>query len=377
MKNIKKILIKMEIYFNDLIPTYKELKVNDKFAASIEVKGAREKMEDTSIMFELDIEGYYMFCIFDGHGGKNTSYYLRDNFKDFFIEHTLWKDYVNSWECNLISKLSIISDSTEIDDFSNIENNWRIIFSQIFFDFDRKIYNSGIIDGSTAIIVLLTPDYYISVNCGDSEASVINENFDFKLSKNHKPNDKEEYLRIIENNHYVNNGRIDGRINLSRSFGDFFLKQMDNKDINPINYALTVLPTVKMYERCKEDKYIILGCDGFWELFENNSLKLKNLLIEDIGIQIFTRHIDLSKEFEQTWLSEQNELEFKKIDGVQNYIIPKDENSKDIYKLPNYKPSKLKPYEDIDLLKWQLKKLVDYAVKSGSLDNITIILVKI
>jgi serine/threonine protein phosphatase PrpC len=48
------------------------------------------------------------------------------------------------------------------------------------------------------------------------------------MSSDHKPNNPEEYARIIAANGTVSpDGRINGNINLSRSLGDFEYKRND------------------------------------------------------------------------------------------------------------------------------------------------------
>lgn len=57
-------------------------------------------------------------------------------------------------------------------------------------------------------------------------------------------------------------GRVNGGLNLTRSFGDFDYKQ------KPLPYdeqMITCKPDIKEVERKKgEDEFILLGCDGIW-----------------------------------------------------------------------------------------------------------------
>jgi serine/threonine protein phosphatase PrpC len=58
-------------------------------------------------------------------------------------------------------------------------------------------------------------------------------------------------------------GRVNGGLNLSRSFADF-----DYKRTVGLSYAeqmITCKPDIKIVERSKsDDEFIILGCDGIW-----------------------------------------------------------------------------------------------------------------
>lgn len=58
-------------------------------------------------------------------------------------------------------------------------------------------------------------------------------------------------------------GRVNGGLNLTRSFGDFDYKR--NTTMTYDKQMITCKPDVKRVERKKgEDEFIILGCDGIW-----------------------------------------------------------------------------------------------------------------
>ncbi len=57
-------------------------------------------------------------------------------------------------------------------------------------------------------------------------------------------------------------GRVNGGLNLTRSFGDFDYKRNDTLPYN--EQMITCKPDVKSYERSAKDEFIIVGCDGIW-----------------------------------------------------------------------------------------------------------------
>jgi serine/threonine protein phosphatase PrpC len=57
-------------------------------------------------------------------------------------------------------------------------------------------------------------------------------------------------------------GRVNGGLNLSRSFGDFDYKQ--NKNFGYADQMITCKPDIKEVSRSNEDEFIIIGCDGIW-----------------------------------------------------------------------------------------------------------------
>jgi serine/threonine protein phosphatase PrpC len=62
----------------------------------------------------------------------------------------------------------------------------------------------------------------------------------------------------------VTNGRVMGNLNLSRAIGDLEHKANDN--LKPSEQMVTAMPDVVTRKIKKGDKYLILGCDGIWEL---------------------------------------------------------------------------------------------------------------
>ena len=57
-------------------------------------------------------------------------------------------------------------------------------------------------------------------------------------------------------------GRVNGGLNLTRSFADFSYKE--NKELSYAEQMITCKSDIKKVERTKDDEYIICGCDGIW-----------------------------------------------------------------------------------------------------------------
>ena len=57
-------------------------------------------------------------------------------------------------------------------------------------------------------------------------------------------------------------GRINGGLNLTRSFGDFDYKT--KKELGYHEQAITCKPDIRTFDRNKNDQFIIIGCDGIW-----------------------------------------------------------------------------------------------------------------
>ena len=156
--------------------------------------------------------------------------------------------------------------------------------------------------GTTAIVVLLTPKWIICANSGDSRAIYSRSGHRaVPLSYDHKPEDEDEERRIREAGGYVSGGRVEGDLAVSRGLGDFRFKNMDivlggsrgeNRDrqnsildnINdegqdrtellsdgkPSNQKVSPVPDIIVQNRNEEeDEFIVIACDGIWDVQTN------------------------------------------------------------------------------------------------------------
>jgi len=82
--------------------------------------------------------------------------------------------------------------------------------------------------GCTACVVLVTPTEIYCANAGDSRAILGRGNNVFDLSFDHKPVNEEEMNRITAAGKCVEDGRVEGKLSLSRAIGDLAYKQNKN-----------------------------------------------------------------------------------------------------------------------------------------------------
>lgn len=65
---------------------------------------------------------------------------------------------------------------------------------------------------------------------------------------------------------------------MSRSFGDYFLKQ--NKEIPFEEQAVIAIPDVITIDRSNQDAFIILACDGIWDVMTNQEV------VDFVGVKL-------------------------------------------------------------------------------------------
>ena len=79
--------------------------------------------------------------------------------------------------------------------------------------------------GCTATCVIITPTEIYCANAGDSRTVLGKGKVAVELSQDHKPDDPEERKRIYNANGFVEDGRVQGVIAVSRAIGDWEYKE--------------------------------------------------------------------------------------------------------------------------------------------------------
>ena len=90
---------------------------------------------------------------------------------------------------------------------------------------------------------------------GDSRAVVFQEGSFCGLNNLHDFSNEKERKAVEQRGGTLFNNRLEGELALSRSVGDInFKAYMSNE------------PEVSVYEMRREDRYLVLGSDGFWNV---------------------------------------------------------------------------------------------------------------
>eukprot|EP00358_Blepharisma_japonicum_P006559 CAMPEP_0202940596 /NCGR_PEP_ID=MMETSP1395-20130829/728_1 /ASSEMBLY_ACC=CAM_ASM_000871 /TAXON_ID=5961 /ORGANISM="Blepharisma japonicum, Strain Stock R1072" /LENGTH=140 /DNA_ID=CAMNT_0049635165 /DNA_START=522 /DNA_END=944 /DNA_ORIENTATION=+ len=84
------------------------------------------------------------------------------------------------------------------------------------------------------------------------------------MSQDHKPDNQIEKDRITRAGGSVEDGRVMGNLNLSRAIGDLEYKK--NAELAPEEQMVTAFPDIKVEELTPECDFIILACDGIWDI---------------------------------------------------------------------------------------------------------------
>jgi protein phosphatase 2C family protein 2/3 len=125
--------------------------------------------------------------------------------------------------------------------------------------------------GCTAVSAIVTPTKIYVGNSGDSRIVVGVKNGSgikaVPLSEDHKPDNPGEKARIERAGGFVEENRVKGVLNLSRSLGDLEYKQDPKKP--PADQMITCVPEMMNHDINNETSFMLLACDGIWDCLTN------------------------------------------------------------------------------------------------------------
>jgi len=206
-------------------------------------KGRRRTMEDTHVVADpMDAEtsaDLGFFAVFDGHGGKGASAYCQEHFLNTLKEDLAANGGVIDAEC----------------------------FTRVFGKVDSGIKASGVdFAGSTAAVCVWdrVKRCVKVANVGDTHAILVPaaEDDETKLVpekakrltvEHHAEGAEEERIKAAGG--FVNAGRVNGMICVSRSLGDHNMKSL-----------LISEPSVAVEEAVPKGSVLLIACDGIWDM---------------------------------------------------------------------------------------------------------------
>eukprot|EP01059_Diplonema_ambulator_P002107 TRINITY_DN1173_c0_g1_i2.p1 TRINITY_DN1173_c0_g1~~TRINITY_DN1173_c0_g1_i2.p1 ORF type:complete len:270 (+),score=31.70 TRINITY_DN1173_c0_g1_i2:75-884(+) len=186
----------------------------------------------------------HFFGVYDGHSGQNAAKYTAKHLTDK------------------------IRDTKEFS-----KGQWEASVRAGFMDLDKSLENEDDEDGSgcTAVLCMVTPDgKFVVGNAGDSRCLLSRGGRPVQLSYDHKPGNELEVKRISEAGGFVTGGRVNGSLALSRAIGDFEYKQ--NKKLKPEAQIITAHPDVTVTTIQPNDDFVVLACDGIWDVMTNEEV---------------------------------------------------------------------------------------------------------
>lgn len=203
-------------------------------------QGGHSYMED---FYEIRFEGVGgelvgLFGVFDGHAGATAAAYLRQSLFSHLIQHP-----------------KLISDTK-----SAITDAFARVDSQYLEWENNNVGARGA--GSTACTAVLVGNRLVVANVGDSRAVVCKGGIAVVASIDHKPNRGDERRRVEAAGGRVmlvgSTWRVDGRLAVSRAFGDRSMKRYVVAD-----------PEIREGMVDESVEFIVLASDGLWDVLSN------------------------------------------------------------------------------------------------------------
>jgi len=226
------------------------------FAGSATEKGNNDYNEDRFTIFKSLPEdpSSAFFAIYDGHGGDKASTYCAKHLHTNVVNHSAYG-----------------SNKTQalIEGFKETDKG-----------FLKKLEDSG--STANAVLLDLNLKKLYCANTGDSRSVLSSKKKVVPLSEDHKPGNPIEKKRIEAAGHTVEKeqvlvrgkriqiDRVDGEVAVSRAIGDEEFK--DYAKAPAENHAITCVPDVKEREINVKDEFIVLACDGLWDVMKNQEV---------------------------------------------------------------------------------------------------------
>ncbi|GAA5917800.1 hypothetical protein JCM6882_004549 [Rhodosporidiobolus microsporus] len=186
------------------------------------------------------------FAVYDGHGGSTVAKFAGDTVHHRLAANEHFKK--QDWEASL--KRAFL----ETDEDLRANPDFR-----------------GDPSGCTAVATIITPERnIICANSGDSRAVMSVGGEAKPLSFDHKPTNQTEHSRIVAAGGFVEFGRVNGNLALSRALGDFEFKQNANLDAE--QQIVTADPDITVHEATPEDEFVVIACDGIWDVLTSQQV---------------------------------------------------------------------------------------------------------
>jgi len=222
-----------------------------------------------------------LFAVFDGHGGQEVAIFCEKYMPEMLVNNPNY----------LAGKYEKALTETFIEiDYRVISDEGAKLLKQIAIDLKKEKTGETSLNkeeleelkqtpfgaGCTSCVVLMTPTQIICSNAGDSRAILATkEGKVIELSYDHKPENDEESKRVYDNNGFVQDGRVNGVIAVSRAIGDWEYKNPPNgknvdKHEEAKKFQVTCIPDIKVVDIKPElHDFLIVACDGIWDCFSN------------------------------------------------------------------------------------------------------------
>ncbi|XP_064599848.1 protein phosphatase 1B-like isoform X2 [Liolophura sinensis] len=228
------------------------------------MQGWRVEMEDAHsavIGLPYGLKEWSFFAVFDGHAGAKVSATCAEQ----LLEHIIANE-------DFRGKLDVKA-ATEIQpSLEDVQKGIKTGFLRL----DDKMRDMPEVasgedkSGSTAVCAIVSPVHLFFANCGDSRSVLSRAGCCTFSTTDHKPINPTEKERIQNAGGSVMIQRVNGSLAVSRALGDYEYKNVQGK--GPCEQLVSPEPEIFVMDRSQDDEFLILACDGIWDVMTNEEL---------------------------------------------------------------------------------------------------------
>jgi len=236
------------------------------------------------------------FGVYDGHGGKEVAIYVSRHLHEVFARSDQYKSNVSqalidsflAMDVNMID----ISGKDELQELAGnggdrdgggggggggggLSSKMRQALlararangddvGDIGDDDEGAQHWDGPQAGTTCVVAVVRDDVLTVANAGDSRAVLCRRGKAVALSRDHKPMDDDERARIVKAGGFVQEGRVNGSLALSRAIGDLEYKR--SKELSARDQIVTAYPEIHSEKISAGDEFVVIACDGIWDV---------------------------------------------------------------------------------------------------------------
>jgi protein phosphatase 1G len=243
-------------------------------------------MEDARIT-NLQVGSAAVFAVFDGHGGSEVSKFTARHFCEELEFNTNFRTGN--------TERALIETFLRIDEMLEMPQHLTELYC-LAQNLDKAAQpDPSYIPhaGCTAVAAVIQGERLYVANAGDSRCVLARNRTALEMSEDHKPDMPRELARIRKAGGYVEAGRVNGNLNLSRSLGDLEYKR--SVDLAPQDQIISAYPEVRTADIGAEDHFMVVACDGIWDILTSQQCvefvyqRLAKCTPTEIVEQILTR----------------------------------------------------------------------------------------
>ncbi|XP_057858553.2 probable protein phosphatase 2C 57 [Cryptomeria japonica] len=217
--------------------------------------GVRQNMEDTHVCIDnfadkfgcssLGDGPWALYGVFDGHGGKHAAQFVCDKLPNLIVKDMHFP--------------------------SEVEKAVRRAFLHIDTAFAEACsLNTCLSSGTTALVAMIFGRYLLVANAGDCRAVLSRQGKAIEMSRDHNTDCSRERKRIEASGGYIDDGYLNGHLTVTRALGDWHMEGMKTNSVGARG-PLSAEPELKRITLTEEDEFLIIGCDGLWEVFRSQN----------------------------------------------------------------------------------------------------------